>query len=80
MPVENHKEEVPFSHYVGLFHDLDPQAALKRLPSVAFDGRQFTLTLLGRTYDIPWPDYALSPGTEALCPPFPSRPFSCAAC
>ena len=75
MPVENHKEEVPFSHYVGLFHDLDPQAALKRLPSVAFDGRQFTLTLLGRTYDILWPDYALSPRDGGALPALPLQPF-----
>ena len=75
MPVENHKEEVPFSHYVGLFHDLDPQAALKRLPSVAFDGRQFTLTLLGRTYDILWPDYALSPRDGGALPALPLQTF-----
>ena len=60
MQVENHKEEVPFSHYEGLFRNLDPQAALERLPSAAFDGKRFTLTLLGRTYDITWPDYAIT--------------------
>ena len=60
MQVENHKEEVPFSHYEGLFRNLDPQTALERLPSAAFDGKRFTLTLLGRTYDITWPDYAIT--------------------
>ena len=35
MQVENHKEEVPFSHYEGLFRNLDPQAALERLPEFA---------------------------------------------
>ena len=35
MQVENHKEEVPFSHYEGLFRNLDPQAALERLQTLA---------------------------------------------
>ena len=29
-PVENHKEEVPFSHYVDLFRALDPQETAAR--------------------------------------------------
>ena len=37
-PVENHKEEVPFSHYVDLFRALDPQEAAER-PGAAFDRR-----------------------------------------
>ena len=63
---------MPFT-VLGLF--LDPQAALKRLPSVAFDGRQFTLTLLGRTYDILWPDYALSPRDGGALPALPLQTF-----
>ena len=67
MQVENHKEEVPFSHYEGLFRNLDPQTALERLPSAAFDGKRFTLTLLGRTYDI-------------TCPACQRKPSFCGAC
>ena len=26
MEIENHKEEVPFAHYEGLFRELDPRA------------------------------------------------------
>ena len=39
MQVENHKEEVPFEYYEGLFRELDPQAALDRLPDVKWDGQ-----------------------------------------
>ena len=75
MQVENHKEEVPFSHYEGLFRNLDPQAALERLPSAAFDGKRFTLTLLGRTYDITWPDYAISVRDGGCLPGLPTQTF-----
>ena len=76
MQVENHKEEVPFSHYEGLFRNLDPQAALERLPSAAFDGKRFTLTLLGRTYDITWPDYAISVRDGGCLPGLPTQNLS----
>ena len=75
MQVENHKEEVPFSHYEGLFRNLDPQTALERLPSAAFDGKRFTLTLLGRTYDITWPDYAISVRDGGCLPGLPMQTF-----
>ena len=75
MQVENHKEEVPFSHYEGLFRNLDPQTALERLPSAAFDGKRFTLTLLGRTYDITWPDYAISVRDGGCLPGLPTQTF-----
>lgn len=80
MQVENHKEEVPFSHYEGLFRNLDPQAALERLPSAAFDGKRFTLTLLGRTYDITWPDYAISVRDGGCLPACQRKPSFCGAC
>ena len=57
-PVENHKEEVPFSHYVDLFRALDPQEAAART-GAAFDGAAFTLRLVDRDYRICWPDYRL---------------------
>lgn len=75
MQVENHKEEVPFAHYETLFRNLDPQETLKRLPSAAFDGTHFTLTLLNRTYDIAWPDYAISPRDGGPFPSLPTQTF-----
>ena len=63
MEVVNHKEGVPFEHYVNLFKDLDPAEAARRT-GAAFDGQAFTLTLVGTDYRIAWPDYAISSGTE----------------
>ena len=53
MQVENHKEEVPFEHYVEKFRTLTPEDVAERLPDVPFDGKAFTLTLLGETYSVP---------------------------
>ena len=50
MEVENHKEEVPFAHYAELFRSLNPDEALARLPDVCWDGRAFTVKLLGRAF------------------------------
>lgn len=75
MQVENHKEEVPFSHYEGLFRELDPRDALERLPSVAFADGKFTLTLLGRTYDIAWPEYGIAVREEVALPNLPTQTF-----
>lgn len=75
MQVENHKEEVPFSHYEALFRDLDPQEAQRRLPSVRFEGGAFTVTLLGRTYTIAWPSYEIKPLDGGPVPPLPEQTF-----
>ena len=61
MQIENHKEEVPFAHYEGLFQKLDPQEVTSRLADVAWDGKAFSVTLLGTEYRITWPDYSISP-------------------
>ena len=57
-PVENHKEEVPFSHYVDLFRALDPQEAAART-GAAFDGAAFTLRLVDADYRLYWPEYRI---------------------
>lgn len=75
MQVENHKEEVPFSYYEGLFRDLKPEDALLRLPSVAFENGKFTVTLLGRTYDIAWPQYSITVRDEKPLPNLPTQTF-----
>ena len=74
MQIENHKEEVPFSHYEEKFKAIDPAEVTARLPFVSFDGSAFTVTLLGRTYSITWPDYSISSG-DGFIPPLPLQTF-----
>lgn len=59
MQVQNNKEEVPFAHYEAKFRELDPEEAAVRC-GVSFDGKAFSVTLLGANYQIAWPDYAIS--------------------
>ena len=63
MEVVNHKEGVPFEHYVNLFGDLNPEEASART-GAAFDGQAFCVRLVGTDYRISWPDYAISSETE----------------
>ena len=63
MQIENHKEEVPFAYYEGLFKDIDPQEVAGRLSHVTWDGKAFTVTLLGTQYTITWPAYSITPST-----------------
>lgn len=60
-PVENHKEEVPFSHYVERFAALNPREAAART-GVPFDGEAFALRLVDRDYRIFWPAYRIEAG------------------
>lgn len=75
MQVENHKEEVPFEHYVNLFRNLRPEDVLSRLPGVPWDGTRYTLTLLGRTYRICWPEFAMEAQDGGKLPPLPTQTF-----
>ena len=70
MQVENHKEEVPFAHYEGLFKNIDPREVAARLSHVTWDGSAFAVTLLGTTYTITWPEYSITPN-----PPLPVQTF-----
>ena len=70
MQIENHKEEVPFAYYEGLFQNIDPQEVTGRLSHVTWDGKAFTVTLLGTAYTITWPEYAIAPAT-----PLPVQTF-----
>ena len=63
MQVENHKEGVPFEYYVNLFKDLDPEETAART-GVPYDGTAFTVTLMGTTYRITWPEYSISSEDE----------------
>ena len=75
MEVENHKEEVPFAHYEQLFRSLNPQDALPRLNDIGWDGKEFTVTLLGRAFAIAHPDYAIRALDGGAVPPLPTQTF-----
>jgi len=75
MQVENHKEEVPFSFYEEKFRQLQPENVLERLSGVAWDGKEFTLTLLGRAFAISHPDYAIRALDGGALPPLPTQTF-----
>ena len=74
MQIENHKEEVPFSHYEELFRALDPAAAVERT-GVKWDGKEFYVNLLGREYAIAHPDYSIRALDGGVLPPLPTQTF-----
>ena len=75
MQIENHKEEVPFGFYEEKFRDLTPDSVAQRLGSVAWDGKEFTVKLLGRNYAIAHPDYAIRALDGGSLPPLPVQTF-----
>ena len=74
MQIENHKEEVPFAHYEEQFRDLNPAEAAART-GAAWDGKEFTLKLLGRSFAIAHPDYAIRALDGGSLPPLPVQTF-----
>ena len=75
MQIENHKEEVPFSYYEGLFQKLDPLDAAQRLPDVKWDGKEFYVNLLGKEYGISHPEYQIRAVDGSALPPLPTQTF-----
>ncbi len=75
MQIENNKEVVPFSHYEGLFQKLDPKDVLSRLQDVKRDGNEFYVNLLGRSYAISHPEYAIRAMDGGKVPPLPTQTF-----
>lgn len=75
MEIENHKEEVPFAHYEQLWKDLAPQSVRQRLGDVLWDGGEYTLALLGRTFAIAAPDYAIRALDGGPVPALPTQTF-----
>ena len=75
MQIENHKEEVPFSYYEELYRKLDPVQTAQRLDYVGWDGAKFTVKLLGRTYCLSWPEYAIEVSDGGKLPPLPTQTF-----
>ena len=74
MQIENHKEEVPFEYYQGLFEKLEPTAAVDRL-QVQWDGKEFYVNLLGREYAIAHPAYAIRAVDGGSVPPLACQTF-----
>ena len=74
MQIENHKEEVPFSYYEGLFRGLEPVSAAGRT-GTTWDGKEFYVNLLGREFAISHPDYALRALDGGKLPPLPTQTF-----
>ena len=58
MQVENHKEEVPFEHYAGLFAQADAKEMAART-GVEWDGKEFYVNLLGTEYGVAHPVYGI---------------------
>ena len=75
MQIENHKEEVPFAHYEEKFKTLDPADVTARLSGVQWDGKAFTVKLLGREFVISHPDYAIAAVDGGAIPPLPTQTF-----
>ena len=74
MQIENHKEEVPFAHYEEQFRNLDPAEAAART-GAPWNGKEFTVKLLGREFAIAHPDYAIRALDEGALPPLPVQTF-----
>lgn len=70
MQIENHKEEVPFSHYARVFGSADPEEISTRL-GLKWDKGKIYVNLLGREYAISHPHYAITPGNL----PLPTQTF-----
>ncbi len=75
MQIENHKEEVPFAYYEEKFRMLDPAEVTQRVTDVQWNGREFTVTLLGRTFGVTHPDYSIRALDEGPVPPLPTQTF-----
>lgn len=75
MQVENHKEEVPFSHYESLFAALEPSDAALRLKDIRWDGKEFYVNLLGREFAISHPTYTIRATDGGAIVPLPTQTF-----
>lgn len=62
MELENHKEEVPFEHYLEKYKSLDPEEAAQRL-NILYDASAgtFQLCFMGRNYQVDYPVFAVHP-------------------
>ena len=74
MQIENHKDEVPFSHYEDQFRALQPEEAAARM-GAKWDGKEFYVNLLGREFAISHPEYTIRALDNGPVPPLPTQTF-----
>ncbi len=74
MQIENHKEEVPFTHYEALFRALDPAEAVART-GAKWDGKEFYVNLVDREFAISHPDFGIRAPDSGPIPPLPTQTF-----
>ena len=67
MDVVNNKEGKPLEHYLALFQRGDPAEMAARC-CLPFDGKRFTITLLGESFSLSHPDFAASGDREPTNP------------
>ena len=70
MAAENQKENVPFAHYVQLFRQRDLTENPIVLPGTGFDGRNFHVQLMDRSYVIAHPAYSILPEPSLMVQTF----------
>ncbi len=60
MEIENHKEEVPFEHYLEKYGSLNPQEAAQRL-NILYDDSEgkFRFRFMGHHYEADYPQFAV---------------------
>ena len=75
MQIENHKEEAPFSYYEEKFRQLSPADVTARLSAVRWDGKAFTVKLLGREFAVTHPEYSIAAADGGALPPLPTQTF-----
>ena len=75
MQIENHKEEVPFAYYEEKFRNLDPAEVTVRVADVKWDGKEFTVTMLGRAFAVTHPEYSIRAMDNGPVPPLPAQTF-----
>ena len=82
MEIENHKEEVPFEHYLEKYRFLDPEEAAERL-NILYDAetQKFRFRFMGHSYEAGYPVFdvrlldAEDDGKDLLIHHLPARTF-----
>ena len=64
---KNNKEELPLEFYLAKFQEGDPQEMADRC-ALPYDGKRFTIHLMGDTFTISHPDFAIQGDREPTNP------------
>ena len=64
---KNNKEELPLEYYLAKFREGDPHEMAERC-ALPFDGKRFTIHLLGDLFMLSHPDYAIQGDREPTNP------------